>query len=225
MADKKTGSARRQRDDDSSSKKKSSGQQKPVTKKVSSSRRAVDDDDDDDAPRARKSSARSGARDSARSSGGPPRKGPDGGKIFLYFVPGMILLLLGAGFYVANLPDSKPHEDVKINFDEQVDKARQLYQKAKADFQAGNGMEGAAGLPQLEKAKTQLEEANGIIQKVRDDMDALNEKAKNDPNVKVQEGQKSQVAGATSEGFAFDELSTSINQLLIMCRKAILERK
>ncbi len=56
-------------------------------------------------------------------------------------------------------------------------------------------------------------------------MDALNDKAAKDPNFKVQEGQKTKVEGATSEGFAFDELSTSINQLLIMCRKAILERK
>ncbi len=56
-------------------------------------------------------------------------------------------------------------------------------------------------------------------------MEAMDERAKTDPNFKVQQGQKSEVKGATSEGFAFDELSTSINQLLIMTRKAILERK
>src|SRR5437588_4769786 len=128
MADKKTGSARRpsKGDDDSAAKKKQSGTQKSVKK--SSSRKPVEDDDEDDAPRpTKKASARAQRGDSARAGGPAQKQGPAAGKIFLYFVPGVIAVLLGLGYYVATLPDSKPAENVTISFDGKVAEAKQMY--------------------------------------------------------------------------------------------------
>jgi hypothetical protein len=214
MADKKTGSARRSRDDNPSGKKKSSGIKKP-----SSARKAADPGDDDEAPRSKRRG------DSARGSGAPVRTGPDAGKIFLYFVPGVILVLLGLGYYVATLPDAKPPQENHIDFNAEVEKARGLYLKAKNAFQAGSGQEGAAGLPQLKQAKSDLEEAQKIIQKVRDDTDELEKKAQTDKNVKLENGNNIDTSKAAGSAYAYDDLEQSINQLLVMCRKAILERE
>lgn len=222
MAEKKTGSARRpsKGDDDSSAKKKQSGTQKSL-KKTSARKPATDDEDD--APPKKRGSARTQRGDSARAGGGPVKQGPDAGRIFLYFVPGVILVLLGLGYYVATLPDAKPPEQQTISFDGKVAEAKKMYVQAKAAYEAGSSQEGAAGLPKLKEAKKLLEDASGIIQKVREDLDALDEKQKSDPNFKIEQGKTADLS--KGGGYQFDYDEQQINQLLVMCRKAILERE
>ncbi len=225
MADKKTGSARRpSRDEDEAPKKKQSGIQKPI-KKTTSARKAPppeEDSEEEEAPRPKKS-ARAGRGDSARSSGGPPKKGPDNAKIFLYFVPGVILLILAFGVYLAMLPEEKPKGPVTINFDSKIDEAQKKYNVAKAAYQDGAGKEGAAGVPKLSEAYRNLSEGQRMIQDVRNQLAALEKST--DKNTQLKEGQKSgDVKKATSTGYKFDELSTQIGSLKIMCRKALAER-
>jgi len=224
LADKKaTGKAKKPiRDEDEAPepKKKGSGSTKAL-KKSSSARKMPEVDDDDEAPKSKKSSARSSAR---ASSGPPPKQGPDKGKIFLYFVPGAILLLLGLGWYVANLPDAKKEEVKQVNFNERTDEAKKLYFKAKNCFQQGSGIEGEGGLPQLREARGYLQQAHKIYFKVRKDMDAIEEAAKKDPaNVHIKEGPKNDNPNA-GQSYQFDEDEQLANQLRIMVRKAILER-
>src|SRR4051812_20857902 len=129
MADKKTGSTRRpSRDEDEAPKKKTQSGHQKAPKKTTSARKAPADDDEDDAPRpAKKSSARTSRGDSARGAGPPQKKGPDAGRIFLYFVPGVILLLLGFGAYLAMLPDKPEKKNETISFDGKVAEAKTKY--------------------------------------------------------------------------------------------------
>jgi hypothetical protein len=226
MADKKSARRPSREDDEAPAPKKKSGTQKSVKKPSSANKKAMDPDDDDD-----DSGSGSKKRGSSREKGGSAsarQAGPDKGKIFLYFVPGVILVLLGLGYYVATLPEPKGPEKVEINFDAKVAEAKTKYVQAKAAYQAGSGQEGAAGVPKLKEAKSLLEEAQKIIQGVRDGMDEMEKKAKEDTsgNTKLEGNQSdSDPKGATYHSFQFDEDETQINQLLVMCRKAILERE
>jgi hypothetical protein len=234
MADKKTGSARRMRDEDDSPKKKQSGVQKNIKKSASSKRPAsrdeddADDGDEEEAPRpAKKGSARSAKGDSARQrEGGPPQRGPDKGKIFLYFVPGMILILLGAGYYVATLPEPKKAEDVKINFDDKIEEARKMFNTAKSLIveSAKPEYEGEKGVPKLAESYRLMCEAHNTIQKVRNDLADLEKKAATDKNIKMGDGNKADDKKATSTGYAFDPLDAEIQSQKVGLRKMINER-
>ena len=226
MADKKTGSARRpSRDEDEAPKKKQSGNQKPIKKSTSARKAPADDEDEDEAPRPAKkgASSRASRGDSARSGGGPPKKGPDNAKIFLYFVPGVILLILGFGVYLAMLPEEKPKGPVTISFDGKVEDAKKKYVAAKAAYQDGSSKEGAAGVPKLAEAYRNLSEGHRIIKDVRTQLAALEKST--DKNTTLKEGGKSgDVKKATSTGYAFEEVESQIASLKIMCRKALAER-
>lgn len=225
MADKKTGSARRpSRDEDEAPKKKQSGTQKAL-KKGTSSRKAPSNDDDDDAPKpAKKGSARNQRGDSARSAGGPPRQaGPDKGKIFLYFVPGVILLLLGVGAWAAMLPDKPEKKDTVINFDDKISEAKQKYVQAKTAFQEGSSKEGSDGLGKMIDSYRLLIESHRIIQGVRNDLEALDKKKGSDPTVQVHEGQTMGDAKAP-KSYQFDNDDQLVCEFKVTVRKAIMER-
>jgi hypothetical protein len=68
-----------------------------------------------------------------------------------------------------------------------------------------------------------LQQAHKIYVKIRRDMDALDEKAKTDPNTKIQKGQESENPNA-GKSYQFDDDDQLGIQLKIMVRKAILER-
>jgi hypothetical protein len=225
MSERKPSARRPSKDDDEdapSPKKKDSG--KTPIKKKTSSRKVVDEDADDDEeedpkPKKKGSSARSSARSASGGGGGGARPGgPDKGKIFLYFVPGAILILLGLGWYVANMDPPKKAEVIKISYDDDIAKARGIYQQAKSAYNAGSQIEGEGGVPKLQEAKKFCEDAKAIIDHVREELEKLEaEEAK--------KGGEAAKPDGPPKSYAFEDVDQNLNQLLVMTRKAILERK
>ncbi len=116
----------------------------------------------------------------------------------------------------APLAETRPKT---VSVESQVERVRSLYQEAKRVFMSANQQEGAASLPQLKEARRLLEEALVILQKIRDDFDAREER-------EVAEGHSRVIdpsAGCNTFGGGGD-LETDVIQLLIMCRSALRAR-
>ena len=201
--------------DDAGKKKGDSGASRKPLKKSTSARKSArseeveEDEDGDERPKKRGGSAR------GERAGGPPgKKGPDAGKLFLYFAPGLIIILLGAGIYLANL--EPPKKTVIVDDpNKEIDKARANYAKAKNLYQDGAKIEGPGGIPKLKEALKLLEDGLAIIDEVREKLE------------KQQGGGTAADPGKPGVVMnnEFETLAPLMAQLKISTRKAILERE
>lgn len=133
-------------------------------------------------------------------------------KAFLVSTPIFMVVLLAIGYQLSTV---QPKPPVVIDLNAEVDRLRAeahaLWKEARDRYEIGAAtpLKSPQGLDELVRAKTLLEKARDLVEVVREKEDTPDLHAPR-PGERV--------------STATDELSLTINQLLMMTRKQLLER-